>query len=178
DLEFHNEAINLVNMIAAFYRGVLSKGQTIVTIADDLHIVKCYLDIINVRYNNKLSFDVDIEERILAQAIVKLTLQPLVENAIVHGLIGKKSDWVIHLSGIVEEKTIVLSVKDNGMGMSKELFCDIINSETQSKGGSFALKGTDERIKLQFGAEYGLELDDTYKGGTQIRIRLPIIEVK
>ncbi len=174
DLEYHNEAIHLVNTISAFYRGVLSKGQTIVTIRDELDIVKYYVDIINIRYNNKLNYFVNIEDSILDQAIIKLTLQPLIENALVHGLIGKSDQWIISLDGIVEKDKIVLIVKDNGVGMSKELFYDLMNSNITSSSGSFALKGTDERIKLHFGSRYGLIFCDTHHVGTEIKIILPM----
>jgi len=177
DLSHNDEAVNLVNMIAEFYRGVLSKGQTIVKISDDLEIMKCYLDIMNVRYNNKLIYSINIDDRVLSQPIIKLTLQPIVENALVHGLIGKRDEWIIDIDGYILDENVVITVKDNGIGMPAELFKKIMSSSSKDKKQGFALRGTDERIKLHFGNEYGLKLNEEFSNGTEIIILLPVIEV-
>lgn len=173
DLEHNNQAVELVNMVAAFYRGILNKGQIIVKISEDINIVRCYLDIINVRYNNRLKYEIDIDDEVLNQSIIKLTIQPLIENALVHGLLGKQDEWVISIRGYIENNTTYICVKDNGIGMTKMKFDEALSTKEKIGGGSFALYGTDERIKLHFGKEYGLEFIEGTNLGTQIKINLP-----
>lgn len=178
DLNQQDKAIDLVNMIAEFYRNVLSKGKTTVKVRDDLEIMKCYLDIINVRYNNRLNYTIDIEERVLSQTIIKLTIQPIVENSLVHGLIGKRDEWNIAIHGCVSEGNVVISIKDNGIGLSAELFNKMMYSNSEDKKQGFALRGTDERIRLHFGPAYGIKLNEKFTGGTDIMIVLPYYEVE
>lgn len=170
----YKESENATLALARFYRTVLSQGKEIITIADEINNVKNYLIIQHSRYADIFEYEINIPDEVAKSEILKLTLQPLVENSIYHGLKYKVTPGKVSITGYLEEERIIISVLDTGIGIPaekiKSLFSENNISET---GSSFGFKSVDERIKLHFGEAYGLSVRSEYGSWTEVRITLP-----
>lgn len=173
EMKENNLAAETTKSLADFYRISLSQGRTMITIKEEIQNVKDYLQIQGTRYKDILEYEFDIAENIGDCPILKLTLQPIVENAIYHG-IKPQNGGKIHIRGYETDDAVILEVEDNGQGIDKEKV-KLLNrfEELKEKRASFGLSNVDERIKLYFGQEYGLHVYSTLKEGTKIVVRLP-----
>lgn len=171
-------AIRMINYISRFYRGVLSGGDTLVTIDQEVQITLRYLEIVKIRYCNSFEFDYHFPEGMIQAKTPKLILQPIVENSIVHGFLGKKSHGSLRIRGWLREDKMIITVTDNGCGISPEQLRRIMAGEHRKSynGGGFGLRSIDERIKLVFGDKYGLRIKSKDGIGTQVSIFLPLNE--
>ncbi|WP_394522410.1 sensor histidine kinase [Lacrimispora sp. JR3] len=172
------EAVKAVTALARFFRISLSKGKSVITVRDELEHVRNYLMIQHMRFKNKFSYEIHAEESCMELTSLKLVLQPLVENAIYHGMEFMDGDGEILLNVFQKEDNLYLTVTDNGLGMTSEqvagLFSDQVSS-TSKKGSGIGVKNVNERIKLYFGAAYGLTIVSEPDEGTTITIHLPAI---
>ena len=124
-----------------------------------------------------MDFNINIPDELGEQAIPKMTLQPLVENALYHGIKNKRGKGTISISGDVYENYFTLLVHDNGIGMTKERLNEVVSSLTDkmpSGNGVYGLYNVNERIKLKFGDEYGITIESEYKEGSSITVKLPL----
>lgn len=172
------DIISITDELALFYRGVLSKGSRIVSVKEELNIIERYLKILQLRYGDQFDYTIAVDQRLYNFATIKLILQPIVENAIYHGLRNKKGKGHLEIRGCLEDNNSCIYVIDNGLGMKSE---DIqrIFSDTNYESGqkSFGVKSTDERIKLYFGSEFGIKIESVYGEGTTVKIVLPAKEM-
>ncbi|MBP1994085.1 sensor histidine kinase [Paenibacillus eucommiae] len=177
DLKRNEDVVKVVNQLALFYRGVLSKGSPVISIEDEILITQTYLGILKIRYGDQIAYTFDFDPNVYKYKSIKLLLQPLVENSIYHGLKNKRGKGHICVKGRIEGGHVVLYVIDNGVGMKQEQVDNLFNiGEADYKKKSFGLKITDERIKLYFGAAYGLHIQSEYGAGTTVKITLPTLE--
>lgn len=172
-----DEIIETVKNMASFYRGVLSKGSSIIPVSDEISILEDYLKILKLRYREEFEYEIDIDSEILECCIVKLTLQPLVENAIYHGLRKKRGKGIVIVKGSKVGKDIEFHIIDNGVGMKQEDI-DVImeDNRVDYRKKSFGLKGTHERIRLYFGDQYGIRIQSSEGEGTDISILMPLLK--
>jgi len=130
-----------------------------------------------MRYSKDFEFSFQIDENILDCRIIKLTLQPIVENAIYHGIKNKQEMGMIKLNGYQEETDIVIEVWDDGAGISTERLQGLIKSinlsEIEENPTTFGLRNVNQRIKLHFGEPYGLSIESTENIYTKVTIRIP-----
>ncbi|WP_024613319.1 sensor histidine kinase [Clostridium sp. Ade.TY] len=178
--ERYDGATTMVISLARFFRISLSKGRNVITLRDELLHVENYLTIQNIRYKNRFNYKVEGEEDILECASIKLIVQPLVENAIYHGMEFMDGDGEILVKAYKNNNKISIDVIDNGLGMPEEVVETLLNgnNKRKAKGSGIGLRNVNERIKLYFGNEYGLEIFSEPDEGTTIRINLPIINYK
>ena len=170
----NQDAILMVTALARLFRISISKGRSIITVAEELEHVRNYLIIQSIRFKNKFSYTIEAEPEALNLRTVKLILQPLVENAIVHGFSHFATDeGRIEISARVEGEYLVLCVRDNGLGMSEETVKNVL---IPKKVGGIGLRNVHERIKLTFGGRYGLAIESELDEGTLVTIRQPAIE--
>lgn len=165
----------MVKALASFYRVSLSSGKELISISEEITLIKNYLIIQNMRYSDivKLSIDIDSEyEQIL---IPKMTLQPLVENSIYHGIKvknGLRGEIYINVNGDGEK--VIISLSDTGVGMTHEEINDINNSiSIFDENGGYGIKNVNKRIEMTFGNEYGLFYRKNEYGQTTVDITLP-----
>lgn len=172
------EVNSAVRALANFYRLSLSGGKDIVTIADELKHVSYYLQIQNIRFGDKIKSVIDVDKDVLEYSIPKITLQPIVENAIHHGILEKPDKTgVITVKGRKIENTIIITVSDDGIGIPEENLKSIMLYESLSKtGSSYGIKNINERIKLIYGNDYGLNCTSVYGKGTTVEIRLAAVK--
>ena len=167
--------------LARFFRIGISKGNDIITISEEVEHIRNYLIIQSYRYADRFSYVIDIEPAILKFKTLKLILQPMVENAIYHGIKNKEKAGMIKISGSQVDNNVLFEVIDNGAGMSAERLKQVEVSFAE-KGDvndvkkSFGMKNVHERIQLLFGEEYGLKLNSIYGQETRIQIWLPVLK--
>lgn len=168
------DIFNMITALAMFYRTVLSKGENIITIKEEIDNVSYYLTIQKIRYENKFNYSIEVDKKILSSHIVKLSLQPLVENSIYHGIRRINVPGQINICGYIENKNIIITVSDNGIGMKGSMSKTTSDGFPEATAKSFGLKSVDERIKIYFGDEYGIRKIISRKDcGTTIEIVLP-----
>ena len=185
-LEGAAEAPKMVKALADFFRYTISKKDTIVTVQEELKNIEDYLTIQNYRFQNKFVYnrEFDTSAPYMNCRVIKMMLQPVVENAIFHGLEPMIGKGAITIRIYLTTKHLRIVIKDNGMGISPEnlhklneeiLKNDHVESIDRSKYG-IALKNVNQRIRLYFGREYGISIYSKEKIGTEVIISLPIVD--
>ena len=173
-----DQAVKAVTALARFFRISLSRGKSIITVKDELEHVRNYLMIQHMRFKNRFSYTIEAEDEVLELASLKLMLQPLVENAIYHGMEFMDGDGEIFISAWKEGEDLYLKVSDNGLGMTEEqvarLFSDMPHTGS-SRGSGIGVKNVNERIRLYFGSEYGLSIESEPDEGAVVTIHLPAV---
>ena len=174
--ERYEGAIQMVTSLAKLFRISLSKGKNIITVADELEHVRNYLTIQKIRYKNKFTYEITAEPETLHCQTIKLIVQPLVENAIYHGMEFMDGDGEIYIRAYRKDGDLYIDVVDNGLGMPQEQADALLTKDTgkvRGKGSGIGLKNVQERIQLYFGPDYGLSLYSEPDEGTTARIHLP-----
>ena len=171
-------AIKMVRHLSNFYRGVLGEGKEVITLKEELSIAEHYLEIMRVCYPDTFAYSIRVEEGLENCLINKLTLQPILENAVYHGIIASESEGYIDLYARLDGDTLCITVDDDGVGIPPHRLRMLHTKENRETMDSFGIRNTDERIKLYFGQDYGLEIQSIEKEGTTAIIRLPIVYLK
>ncbi len=164
-------ATKTVSSLSQFYRISLSKGDDVISIHNEMKIIKSYLNIQKFRYNDFLDFEINIDKKILGYSIPKLTLQPIVENAIYHGLKNKKEKGKLEIKGYFIDEEIVLEVADNGIGMPQELVSTVLGYEESSSKG-YGLSNVNNRLKLLYGSKGRLEIKSVLNEYTKVYVHI------
>lgn len=170
----------MITALARFFRLGLSKGKETYTIKDEIEHVHNYLIISKIRYKDCFEFSMDVDPSILEYKTTKIVLQPLVENAIKHGINKNNNKGLICITVRKEGDDITLEVTDNGKGMEKEQV-DYLNQalaemkEVSSEERGFGLLNVYQRIKLNYGEDYGVTLDSRLGEGTTVKVTLPAV---
>lgn len=178
------EVVNIAKYLSNYFRVALSKGREWIAVRDEVLHIESYLSIQKVRYRDILEYSIDIEPKIMDYRILKLTLQPLIENALYHGLKNKRGGGQIHISGKkLDDGNLVFQVSDNGIGISANKLDDLVHEINKEEfeidmKNSFGLKNVNQRIKLYYGNQYGLSISSEQFIGTRVDIILPIIDKK
>ncbi|WP_402870682.1 sensor histidine kinase [Paenibacillus illinoisensis] len=160
----------MVLNLAKFYRISLNKGKSVLTINEELKLTQSYNAIQLIRFKGQLNFIYTIDQAILPYFTVKLALQPFVENAIIHAVWNQERPLNIHIKGVFENDSIILSVMDDGMGMSRETLLSLLEDKP---GRGYGISNVDRRIKLKFGENYGVQVYSRLGAGTTVQITLP-----
>lgn len=173
--EKYDDAVFMVTSLASLFRISLSKGKTMIKIEDELKHAQNYMNIQNVRYKDKFTVSYDIDEKILSGCIVKLVLQPILENAIYYGVEGLDGDGEIEVKGYLKDGDVYISVKDNGLGMTEDVVNNVLldNNHIPKHGSGVGLINVHNRIKLRFGTEYGLIIESIPDFGTTVTVHIP-----
>jgi len=175
-----DEAILMVTSLARFFRISLSRGSNIIPIADELEHARHYLTIQKMRYKNKFSAVIAAEDGVEGLYTIKLIVQPILENAIYHGMAYADGDGEITVRARRDGEDVVIEVADNGPGMPEEMVERLLDQSYAAapgtKGSGIGLRNVHQRIRLTFGEEYGLAIHSEPDAGTTVCIRLPVLE--
>ena len=175
-----DEAILMVTSLARFFRISLSRGSNIIPIADELEHARHYLTIQKMRYKNKFSAVIAAEDGVEGLYTIKLIVQPILENAIYHGMAYADGDGEITVRARRDGEDVVIEVADNGPGMPEETVERLLDQSYAAapgtKGSGIGLRNVHQRIRLTFGEEYGLAIHSEPDAGTTVCIRLPVLE--
>ena len=170
------EISHAVQSLSRFYKLTLSRKKGISTIARELEHVTIYVQLQNMRYHDSIELITDIPDELSEYQIPKLTLQPVVENSILHGILEKESkSGTIVITGWMENKDIVLLISDDGVGISPEILSTILSGSgnSQSGGTNIAVYNTHRRLQILYGKDYGLTYSSNPGKGTEVEIRFP-----
>lgn len=177
--ERNDEAVFMISQLAKLFRISLSKGRTVITVGDELQHAQSYMNIQKIRYKNSFHFAVDVDPAVHSCCTVKLILQPILENAINYGVSGmdEEEGGEIKITGREKDGEIILTVSDNGLGMSEEeaQYLLIDNNRSHKQGSGVGLVNVNNRIRLFFGKQYGLCVESEPDEGTAVTIRIPKI---
>ncbi|MFE4712423.1 sensor histidine kinase [Paenibacillus sp. NPDC056722] len=174
DMDRNQEARDTTKALADFYRVVLSKGRELIILDQEIKMTTDYLSIMQMRYPDVFQYEIRIPQELRNTPIPKLSLQPLVENAIYHGLKTKGERGLIVISAVKEKAKIILRVEDDGVGMSEEQLKEACCFQEEEKVvKSIGVYSVQERIKLYFGAKYGLTIFSEEGKGTRVDITVP-----
>ncbi|MFB5269616.1 sensor histidine kinase [Paenibacillus enshidis] len=166
----------MVEALGFLLRSAVSFREQLIPLAKELDIVRSYVTIQTTRFEERLRFSLDIEDGLDNALFPKLTLQPLVENAIHYALEPHIDPCTITITARQENGVLLVMVQDDGPGMSSEFLARLRSGQVRTRGQGIGLNNIQERIHLTFGPQWGLELDSRPDEGTSVTIRIPLIE--
>lgn len=172
--ERHKDAVEMVNSLAKLFRISISRGHELITIEKEMQHAKSYLKIQNFRYKNQFTYSFDVDEECLNYLCNKITLQPIIENAIYHGIDRMVDEGKINIGIHQKGDRIIFTVEDNGVGMTEEQCEEILHKDAGDRVG-IGIKNVNDRIKIYFGEEYGLTIQSELDEGTRVTISMPKI---
>ncbi len=170
------QVVKMVGSLSDFFRSSLNKGKEVVTVREDLQHVRSYLEIQQIRYQDILKYEISVPESLFDYEIPKITIQPVVENALYHGIKEKRGGGTILVEGAEGEDDFSIRVIDDGMGMDEERLKEVIRGLTDKNPEAkkiYGLYNVNERIQLGCGENYGISVESRYGEGTTVTIRLP-----
>lgn len=186
------DIVNMVVALTSLFRISLSKGREMVRFSDELEHIRSYLTIQKARYGDKLSFGISADPELNRYSVIKLILQPLVENAIYHGIKTKRGAGTVHIRADRTENVLRILVVDNGSGISEDRLSEIRSilqglrppevlpekreGPLDAGKSGYGLFNVHERIQLRFGPEYGIRIDSVSGQGTTVEVLHPLIE--
>ncbi|MCB8983519.1 MAG: sensor histidine kinase [Ardenticatenaceae bacterium] len=176
-----DQVIEIVRALSSFFRIALSKGKDWISLQQEIEHVRSYLTIQKMRYRDILDFKIEVEEELLDSTVLKLTLQPLVENALYHGIKSKRNGGTIVVRAhAAENDNVLLEVQDDGVGFTpyklaqiQDLLVQDLGEVTLSEEGGFGLENVHKRIQLYYGQGYGLAIESHYRSGTRVAVKIP-----
>ena len=173
-----NDIVDMVEALTNLFRISISRGEEIIPYLEEMKHIESYLLVQKVRYEEKLSYEILWDERLKEYKVLKLIIQPLVENGIYHGIRKKRGQGKILIKIEIIDNEIIIRVKDNGIGIKPEKLTEIreiLKGNKENTGIGYGMFNVHERMKLMFGDEYGIEIKSKYKEGTEIILNHPLI---
>ncbi len=176
------QVVMMVSALSDFFRTTLSKGKDYISVREEKMHIESYLKIQQFRYRDILEYEICIPEELYQYKVLKLTLQPLVENALYHGIKNRRGMGRICVTGMEENGSLIFYVRDNGIGMKTETLQRVRcmadgDGKEQDSDAGFGLFNVAQRIRLNCGEEYGLTLSSEYGKGTEIRVVMPAVKI-
>lgn len=179
----HNipEISKMVNALSKFYRLSLSKGQEIISLRDEIKHVNLYLQIQNLRFDNRIQVTWDLDPEADDCRVIKIILQPLIENAVIHGIFEKPSkSGCLNISTRRRQDDIYITIQDDGVGMDAQTltknFTPSVSGEIADTTGGYGVRNIHDRMKLAYGERYGLSCTSTIGKGTTVTVHIPAID--
>ena len=176
------KVVAMTASLSDFFRTSLNHGDGMFTLKEEERHVRSYLEIQQVRYQDILEYEISFPNSIKNVTIPKMTLQPIVENALYHGIKNRRGKGKITITATEQNNNVIISIIDNGIGISEEQLEEInkflqkVNGKDDIKGQkkqSYGLYNVNKRIKLKFGLSYGLTLYSIYGQGTEVQVKIP-----
>ncbi len=170
------QVVKMVGSLSEFFRSSLNKGKELVRVREELSHARSYLEIQQIRYQDILSYEIEVPEELFEYEIPKITIQPIVENALYHGIKNRRGGGKITITGEEGDNDYRIIVTDDGIGMDSERLAQITEGLSGKNPGDvkiYGLYNVNERIKLFYGEEYGISIESEYDKGTRVVIRLP-----
>ena len=167
-----DDAVEMISSLSIFFRTSLSKGNDIIPLSEEERHTLSYLEIQQYRYRDILEFEINIPKELSGIPVPKLSIQPLAENALYHGIKNRRGKGKILIEGREEEDALVLTVSDNGQGMTPERLHEVQEALRTGDRAGFGLAAVAERIALYYGPGYGMKIFSEEGKGTTVEIRL------
>lgn len=175
----NKEASEMVSKLSDFFRTSLSRGKEIITLKEELKNIESYLYMMEMRYGDFFQYQIIVSEDLYDNLIVKLSLQPLVENAIYHGVMGDRGEGLITIGSELLDDDIIIYVEDNGGGIATdkleriraEIKAPYLSGSREDTG--VGLRSVDIRLKNRYGEQYGLSITSQVGEYTKVSVRIP-----
>src|SRR5690554_333612 len=169
---------SLLTSLIKLLHASMGKDEEFITVSREMEYIKNYLNIQEFRYYNKFHVDLEIEEEILENKLPKFLLQPVVENAVIHGIAPKKGQGFIEIKGFLYEEKMIFVVTDDGVGMTDDTIKRVLNDKIVEREHfcGMGIKNVRERIRIYFGDEYGVRIESRPNHFTRVEIILPVIK--
>ena len=164
---------NVVDSMVKYYRIALNKGSSIITITQESEMIVEYLQLQKFAYGNDFEFHIDIEEGVGNYFMLKHLLQPVVENAVLHGLNGRETGGIIHIKAKRNEANIIFEISDNGSGMEQDKVDKLLQGTHDSLFGGYGMRNVQKRMEVFYGAGFGIEIQSVLKQGTTVFMHIP-----
>lgn len=172
----NEEVVTTITSLSKLFRISLSKGKRMIPVEEELEHARNYLVIQQIRFKNKFSYSFQLSDEVRPYLTLKLIVQPLVENALVHGIEPSVDKGHIAVSARLDGQDVVIEVSDDGLGMSGERLSAVrAGVAASTKGSGVGIKNVQERIKLYFGEAYGLSYESELEEGTRVTVRFPAV---
>ena len=170
-----DKVTHAVQALSGFYKLTLSRKDPITDLRSEIEHVRLYAELQNMRFDNKITLTVDIPDELLSVHLPKLTMQPIIENSILHGILEKESqEGTIVIAGWEEGEDAVILISDDGVGMDESVLSSILSGENRkATGTNIAVSNTHRRLQILFGKDYGLTYRSVLNEGTEVEIRVP-----
>ena len=169
------DAVNMVHALARLFRISISRGHELIPIAKEIEHAESYLQIQKYRYKNQFTYEFDVDPECLDYYCNKITLQPIIENSINHGLDLLVEEGRIQVEVLQDGDDILFRVRDNGVGMSQEQVDAILEQDPEDRTG-IGIRNVNDRLRIYFGAPYGLNITSELDVGTCVEIRMPKVK--
>jgi two-component system sensor histidine kinase YesM len=169
----NEEVIRMTSALSKLLRKSISNEDELVTLECEIDYVKEYLTIQKMRYQDKMEYEIVVDENILKVPIVKMVLQPIVENAIYHGIKYKENRGLIRITGRILENDVIIQVIDNGSGMDEETLRNILVAKRMDESKRVGVQNVHNRLQLYYGKNYGLQYESKEGEGTTVNITIP-----
>ncbi len=173
------KSVEMITIIGKFYKLSLNGINDKVKVKEEIDQLTCYLQILKMRYSSKYTYEIAVPDEVMNNEIIKFTLQPLVENAIYHGIKQQRKKGIIKVTGVEEEDGIVITVWDNGAGIAPEKLKEIKAQFAASKRievkDHIGIINVHQRLLVQYGEGYGLEIESVQGEYTEVRVKLPYL---
>lgn len=170
------QTADMVYMLSRFFRFSLAKGKVMITVGEVEQTIKLYLSIQKIRFNDRLDYHIHVDNGAKNVLVNKYIFQPIVENAIIHGIEGKKGKGHVDISFKYDDDFLYFQVTDNGVGMSTDKLQKLlghINNYNMVEGENFALKNISEQIRIMYGEEYKITITSEIDKGTTVSFKIP-----
>ncbi len=169
------EVTRAIQALSSFYKLTLSRRDPVTDIGSELEHIRLYVELQNMRFDEKITLTIDVPDELLSVQLPKLTLQPIIENSILHGILEKESgEGTIVVAGWEDGDDVVILISDDGVGMDEEALAAVLSGENKNATGTnIAVFNTHRRLQILFGEEYGLTYTSRPNKGTEVEIRIP-----
>lgn len=176
DMNRNREAAEMLGSFIQLLRSMLSNPNEMVTVREEFGTLREYGEILKFRYSSAFDLILECGEDAENKKLPKLLIQPLVENAVFHGMELKKEEGMIIVLARIQEENLVITVEDNGVGIAPEILERINRGENVSEKAQIGVQNVKERIQLNFGVNYGMHIESRQWKGTKITLTLPVLE--
>jgi len=166
-----SRTVEIVNAMSSYYRIALNRGSSIIQVSKELSMIEQYVKIVSFTHEYPYKLSMNVEPDMLKCQVLKHLLQPVVENAVLHGLNGKGVESEIHIEGRMEHHDLIFVVTDNGYGMNQSVIEAILSEQYESEYGGYGLKNLMHRLRYYYGEGYGITLNSVLNEGTAVTIR-------
>lgn len=173
EMHRYEDVVTMVTMLSVFFRNSLSKGKDVITLREEREHVRSYLEIQQIRYSDRFTYELDIPDELLSCLVPKLILQPLVENALYHGIKSKRTMGKIRVVGCENGGDMLIKVIDNGAGINEELLEKLRSGVYEDNHTGLGLVNVHKRVRLYCGEKYGLTFESEQGVGSSVSILLP-----
>jgi two-component system sensor histidine kinase YesM len=179
-----DDVASLVAALTKLFRLGLSGGREIIPVRDELEHVRSYLTIQQARYEDAFDYEIDVPEELLTRGILKVVLQPMVENAIYHGIKERRGKGKLLIRGRLEGDALEFRVRDDGAGIPGERLASLnallassdVPPEARNRDSGFAIMNVNARIRLSAGSGYGVSIESVFGEWTEVILRMPSME--